>query len=286
MSAPSDHGPAHDRARLDNAIIVDEIGLESGGYGIYRLRCLYQPVFARRGQALQALAVEGFARPFVAGDEVPEDLFLGAAAEDDLDFIRQMGLVLPLRNHRNLEADDVDLFLSLAPAGQSFAHVLDRLALVAEEIAAIELDPACVVCAVSDIAGAADLAQLAQKIRGHGMRVAIGDFGAGRWTDEQLDLLSPDVVRIDGDWFRQVCRDAVTVRLFDSVVARLSERGARVLVDGIDREQQLGVALRGGADLLQGPHLAPPAHVGTGLAETLSLKAKLGATAKIVSLYG
>ena len=39
---------AQRKARLDDAIIVDELGIESGGYGIYRLRCLYRPIFERR----------------------------------------------------------------------------------------------------------------------------------------------------------------------------------------------------------------------------------------------
>ena len=124
-------------------------------------------------------------------------------------------------------------------------------------------------------------------MRSHGLRIAVGDFGAGHWTDEQIDLLKPEIVRIDGDWFRQVCRDATTVRLFDAVVSRLRERQSKVLVAGIENEQQLGVALQAGADLFQGPHLAPPALVGTVFDEApLSLAEKLGEAQKIMPLFG
>src|SRR5688572_17768193 len=75
---------------LDDAIMVDEIGIESGGYGIYRLRSLYQPIFERRDQFLQAVAVEGTVAPYVAGEEAPPEMFLAAVAEDDRDFVEQM----------------------------------------------------------------------------------------------------------------------------------------------------------------------------------------------------
>jgi EAL domain-containing protein (putative c-di-GMP-specific phosphodiesterase class I) len=280
---------SHDSTRLDDAIAADELGIESGGYGIFRLRCRYQPIFQKRGANLEAAAVEGAVTPHLAGDIVPEELFLGAASDGDRDFIQQMGIALPVRNHRNLETGlGLGLLLPVAPAGMRAERQAERLALIGEEIAQAGLEAGLVHCCVNDvpISQTFPLSRLGEEIRRLGMRVAIGDFGAGRWTDEQIDALRPEIVRIDGGWFRQVCRDAVTIRLFEAVVARLHERRAKVLVGGIDSEQQLGVAVRGGAELFQGSHLAPHAHVGTALVETLSLKGKLGGTAKIVPLYG
>ena len=109
----------------------------------------------------------------------------------------------------------------------------------------------------------------------------------GPWTDDAVDILRPEIVRIDGDWFRQVCRDAVTVRLFDAVVSRLRERRSKVLVTGIDSTHQFAVALRAGADLFQGPHLAAPALVGMELDERpLSIAERLGDTQSGIPQFG
>ena len=117
--------------------------------------------------------------------------------------------------------------------------------------------------------------------------VAVGDFGAGHWADEAIDILKPEIVRIDCNWFRQVCRDATTVRLLEAVVSRLRERSSKVLVTGIDSSDQLPVALQAGADLLQGGHLAPPTLVGIELDEKpLSIAERLGDTQRIVPLFG
>ena len=283
MSTGSERQP-----RLDDTIIVDEIGIESGGYGIYRLRSLYQPIFERRGQTLRAVAVEGTVAPYVAGEEAPPEMFLAAVTPDDRDFVERMELALPLRNHRNIGLDRLELVVG--PEGSGSEALIDRVRLIGQELAEIGLDPGLVVCAFGEQAASDNtlLAYLADEMRRHGLRTAIGDFGAGHWADAQIDLLGPEIVRIDSGWFRQVCRDATTVRLFDAVVSRLRERQSKVLVTGIETEQQLGVALKAGAELFQGSHLAPPALVGSIIFDEapLSLAEKLGEAQKIVPLFG
>lgn len=272
---------------LDDALIVDEIGIESGCYGLYRLRSLYQPIFKRREKTMKMVAVEGTTAPFVAGEEVPSEVFLAAASDDDQDFIEQMGLAVSLRNHRNNGVGMLDLVVD--PKGNDPGTLIDRVRLIAGELAGAGLDADSVVCALGEHATSDKtlLARLAAELRGHGLRIAVGDFGAGHWTDEAIDLLKPEIVRIDGGWFRQVCRDATTVRLFDAVVSRLRERSSKVLVTGIENGAQLGVALRVGADLLQGPHLAAPVLVGMELDDRpLSIAEKVGEAQRIIPLFG
>lgn len=271
---------------LDDVLIVDEIGMESGCYGIYRLRSFYQPIFARMDGSLRVVAVEGTVAPCVAGEDVAPEVFLAAVAADDLDLVERMGLALPLRNHRNIGLGMLELVAD--PEGSDPQALIDRIRLVAGELDGAGLDPGLVVCALGEQAasGGPMLSRIAEEVRGHGMRIAVADFGAGHWTDEQVEMLRPEIVRIDGDWFRKVCRDTTTVRLFDAVVARLRERPSRVLVTGIEDGEQFGVALRAGAELFQGPYLAAPALVGTMLGEPLSIAEKLGDARKIVPLFG
>lgn len=131
------------------------------------------------------------------------------------------------------------------------------------------------------------LSGLATELRRHGFGIAIGDFGAGNWVEEQVDILWPDIVRIDGAWFRKICREATTVRLFEAVMSRLREGAAKVLVSGIEDQAQFGVALAAGADFFQGSHLVPPALVGTVFNEIpVGIAGKRGETQKIIPLFG
>jgi EAL domain-containing protein (putative c-di-GMP-specific phosphodiesterase class I) len=133
---------------LDEALIVDEIGIESGCYGLYRLRSLYQPIFKRREKTLKMVAVEGTALPYVAGEEVPSEVFLAAVADDDHEFVGRMGLALSLRNHKNIGLEMLELVID--PEGYEADTLVDRIRLIARELAGSGLDPGQVVCALGE----------------------------------------------------------------------------------------------------------------------------------------
>ncbi|RWH40986.1 MAG: EAL domain-containing protein, partial [Mesorhizobium sp.] len=44
------------RRNVGEAIFADEVGIEYGVYGAFRLRSAYQPIFAPRGRFLKAVA--------------------------------------------------------------------------------------------------------------------------------------------------------------------------------------------------------------------------------------
>ncbi|RUT80621.1 EAL domain-containing protein, partial [Mesorhizobium sp. M7A.T.Ca.US.000.02.2.1] len=51
------------RRNVGDAIQVDEVGIEYGIYGEFRLRSAYQPIFAPRGRSLHAVAAEALFEP-------------------------------------------------------------------------------------------------------------------------------------------------------------------------------------------------------------------------------
>ena len=55
------------RRDVGNAIQVDEVGIEYGIHGEFRLRSAYQPIFAPRGRFLHAVAVEALIDQHRAG---------------------------------------------------------------------------------------------------------------------------------------------------------------------------------------------------------------------------
>ncbi|WP_246684523.1 EAL domain-containing protein, partial [Mesorhizobium sp. M5C.F.Ca.ET.164.01.1.1] len=70
--------------------------------------------------------------------------------------------------------------------------------------------------------------------------------GTGHSTEERVSLLQPDIVKIDGGWFAEFCRHAAAERFFRPLVSSLHDRGAKVLVEGIEQPTHLRVALEGG----------------------------------------
>lgn len=261
MSAPV-HGPAS----VSDAIFMDEIGIEIGIHGDYRLKTAYQPIFRRDGGMLRPVAVEGLAVPFRQGRMVPTSTLFNDELSEERSFLETLCRTLNLRNHRNIGLPWLELFFSCDPVTDSdpqrWPGALDSLA---HRLREIELDPAKLICVITEAASLdhAVLQEQVSEMRRLGIRIAIDDFGSGQSSFERIGLIRPDIVKIDRAWFGRLCEEDGTARLFDPIAAAFRHLGAQVFVGGIETAAQLRVAVDGGADLLQGLLLAPPALSGT-----------------------
>ena len=276
------------RRDVAKAIFADEIGLQFGIYGEFRLWSAYQPIFAPEGRALRAVAVEGLIEPRRVAEPVAPSIFFGGIPASDRLFVETMCRMLHLGNYRNIGLEGLTLFFNYNPMiNDHLGRALAEIRLMTRHLGDFELEPGLLVCEITE--QAADdrvLASLVREMRRDGIRIAIDDFGTGHSTEARINLLAPDIVKIDGAWFAELCRHAAAERFFRPLVGMLHQRGAKVLVEGIEHAQHLRVALEGGVDLLQGFYLARPALAGTVFKEEpLSVDALLDAGNKVVPLH-
>ncbi|TPK77939.1 EAL domain-containing protein [Mesorhizobium sp. B2-4-18] len=276
------------RRTVGDAIFVDEIGIECGIHGDFRLRSAYQPIYAPRGGSLHPVAVEGLIEPHRAGRPVSPRVFFDSVAAPERLYVETMCRVLHLRNFHNIGVDGLDLFFNYNPRVNDHAgRALAEIRLMSRHLDELGLAPAMLVCEITEqAADDALLARLVREMRRDGIRIAIDDFGTGHSTVERVSLLQPDIVKIDGGWFAEFCRHAAAERFFRPLVSSLHDRGAKVLVEGIEQPTHLRVALEGGVDLLQGFLLGRPALAGTIFnEEPLAVDALLGFDNKVVPLH-
>ncbi|MBZ9711481.1 EAL domain-containing protein [Mesorhizobium sp. ESP7-2] len=276
------------RRTIDDAIFVDEIGIEYGVHGDFRLRSAYQPIYAPLGGSLHPVAVEGLIEQHRAGRPGSPRMFFDSVAASDRLFVETMCRVLHLRNFHNIGVDGLDLFFNYNPLVNNHAgRALAEIRLMSRHLDELGLAPAMLVCEITEqAADDALLARLVREMRRDGIRIAIDDFGTGHSTVERVSLLQPDIVKIDGGWFAEFCRHAAAERFFRPLVSSLHDRGAKVLVEGIEQPTHLRVALEGGVDLLQGFLLGRPALTGTIFnEEPLAVDALLGFDNKVVPLH-
>ena len=243
---------------------VDEIGIEIGIIGDVRLKASYQPVFARQGDALSAIAALGFTTPYRHGQPIPVAAFHDTVPRHNL-ALTALAAALSLRNLQHADIPGLALMLRAdlrCAATPSRARAAVRL-LVAE-IARDDLQPHDISVELAGLAevGAETVAAAFTALQAHGIRIAVLEQGNGPASGVLPDLAPADLVRIDGGWFRTVVRQPQTARLFGALVRAYRSRGAEVLVDGIATEMMLRVALDSDADLFCGPLLAPAALAG------------------------
>jgi EAL domain-containing protein (putative c-di-GMP-specific phosphodiesterase class I) len=252
--------------RVSDSIVVDEIGIEFGRYQDFILKTAYQLIFRSAGGFLRPFAVEGSVVPFREGKRVPVAQLFRKWRPGDEAFIERMCRLLHLRNFRNVGAGGLKLVFGFDPR---IDGSFDALALEIKNLVEREddrnFDRNDLICRIADTAAQdqALLAGIAAGIRRCGTSLAIDDFGASDLAPERVEALRPDIVKIDGEWFRQVTQKPETSRLFGPLVAGVQAMGAKVLVSGIEMPHQLVVCMEAGVDYLQGHLFGEPELAGT-----------------------
>jgi EAL domain-containing protein (putative c-di-GMP-specific phosphodiesterase class I) len=277
---------------VDKAIFVDEVGLEIGIYGHYRLKTSYQPIFMREGSNLVPVALEARVAPHRHGEQTSATEFFDEVPPSDRQFVEAVCRALHLRNHRNLGADDVahlQLYLTVDPRLEMQERSTSSLASIARMADKAGLSPEMIICEILDAPALQTkaLAAIAKELRGYGVRISIAEFRVGKSAIDRVTRIEPDVIKIDGTWFRNMQDSAETARLFPAVITAFRGLGAKLLVQGIETSAELEAALESRADYLQGMLLASPALVGTILDDRpRPIRALIQHDRKIVPLGG
>jgi EAL domain-containing protein (putative c-di-GMP-specific phosphodiesterase class I) len=248
--------------KLDRALLVDEVGIETGRYGSYRLKTAHQPIFRRESAELVPFAVEARVAPFRRGSAMAPAEFFEQTPQSDRAFVEALCRTLHLRNQRNVGVDEperFELYLTIDPRFEGFeaaGNAARSLASAAEEAG---IPAGMIMCEILDAAtlDVKALAALTGELRSYGMRISIAEFRAGKPAVDRIALVNPDVIKIDGVWFRDVQESSETAQLFPAVINAFQGLGANLLVQGIEKPDELQAALEAGADYLQGMLLAP-----------------------------
>lgn len=247
-----------------DAILVDEVGIESGSLDGILLKSAYQPVFSPRGENLQ---ITGFDASTVVWREDTEfDLSqLSGGAFPDPDFVAGLCQRLSVDNHRNLDIAGRDLFLDHALAGnRRLQDSLLDAARLARSVGEETLVPGQVVCRISQavfLADADDLARL-EALREAGMRIMLDAFDHDLDTAHSQRRFMPDIAEIGAAWFGKIAERGAAARLLRPLVETHRANGTRVHIRGVSTGEHLELAIASGAEYLSGDYLAEPALAG------------------------
>ncbi|MDX1630495.1 MAG: EAL domain-containing protein [Thermoanaerobaculia bacterium] len=89
-------------------------------------------------------------------------------------------------------------------------------------------------------------------LREHGFTIALDDVGLGRSNYLMIYLTRPDVLKVDRFFVDQIGRDPLRHAVFVSIQRLGEELGARVIAEGVEREEDLEVLQDLGVQEFQG----------------------------------
>jgi EAL domain-containing protein (putative c-di-GMP-specific phosphodiesterase class I) len=222
----------------------------------FTLASAFQPIYGVRER--RAVGFEALVRPTVASGHAVRaaDLFLGLDEAETISLDRTCR-TLHLRNFAESGVTDRMLFVNIHP----LAAVSDaRLArLFKSRIGSFGLNPerVCVEILEDCCGDEGLLAEAVASYREIGVRIAMDDFGAAHSNFDRVVALRPDIVKIDRSLLGNP-GDENAQRMLPSVIDILHAAGARVVFEGIEEPAEATLAIRAGADFLQGFHFAMP----------------------------
>lgn len=221
-------------------------------------RSLFQPQIHRGGEVicheafLQVLTHDG------AGMS-PQTIFEQAGDDDAIALDRLARKLHVLNFVRQRGWQEGLLALNLSPQAL-LAFEDEHDGLFQAVLADSGLSPRQVVLEVADH-GFEDCASLAAAIahcRGKGYRVAIDNFGRFTCDIERLEILAPDIVKLDRCLIGHAGHLGFARRVLVELCAEVRRLGMQLVSQSIESRQQLQAAMASGVDVFQGYLIGRP----------------------------
>lgn len=249
----------------DRPIVVDEIGIRIGVWGDCRLRSAFQPVFSVTDGRLELKGLRGYVHATRGGRRVAAGDLFDRRETRHVDELNLLAARLHGENRANAGVEEpsrLDLWLGV----DMTAGIEAALRQIDNATAALGRDAAHLVCEVmhSEAVSGSELAVLGRETKARGVRLALDGIGV-ECAAAHFD--SP-IHKMRGDLFRNLSRARQAAGLVHPLLETYREKGAEVLIEGIETRQQLVIALNSGATLVQGFLLGQPQLAGAIIDET------------------
>jgi diguanylate cyclase (GGDEF)-like protein len=179
------------------------------------------------------------------------------------------GLILPLgdwvltralRERRILQQScthpDFQLAVNVSASQLAQPHFCSSLA----EMLEAEGFPASALCleVTESMLTDAAASYVLSNVRNLGVRVAVDDFGTGYSSLSYLRRLPADIVKLDRSFLEDAGGSATAITFIRSIVMLAHSAGMLVVMEGIETQAHLDIALAAGADAVQGFFFARP----------------------------
>lgn len=197
------------------------------------------------------------------GKIVTPDKFIPAAERNNLMPQVDKAIFLgALASFSRFSEEDV-LAINLSGKTVSYPGILDFFE---SAIKKSGVDPKRICFEVTETAAISNEAEaivLLNGLKSLGSMISLDDFGAGHHTPSLMKAISPEYVKIDGAFVRQMFRqDGFDEAVIKSIVDMANKIGAEVIAESVEDEKTLEALRRLGVSHVQGYHIHKPELIG------------------------
>ena len=246
-------------------------GSSSGSFGPFLLKTALQPIFGRnRGGHVRLRGIEGLLRLFLNDQPFSTGEFFQRLGSGQRQAVDTLCRRLHLINASLESSDDVLLFLNFDPSLYSDnRQIAAQIQKLVSDVAGSRFTPARIVCEMTEqhMIGSNRITYLTDGLRDAGFRIAIDDYGAAASDANRVEMVRPDIVKLDAAWAVRLMESPSGFAVLKKTVERFHRSGASIVMEGLEQGFQVELAWGAGADLVQGFALARPQMAPTNLTE-------------------
>lgn len=246
-------------ANLEN--IDQRDGIYQAIFGPYKLRSAFQPIYAITPDDLTLYAYEALVRPEASGIAVYPSTLFDPKSDNDLCELDRLCRSIHIRNYHLLANENATLFLNINPALYDTTDSVDfEFQFLIEDLQAQNLAPSKIVCEIIEAKAVDDalIARMCAQFREAGAKIAVDDYGSDHSDWQRFELVKPDILKLDGAVFRNLCKTPGAIPALRNLTESLHDIGCVLLVEGVETRNQFDIALEASVSLVQGYFLAKP----------------------------
>lgn len=148
--------------------------------------------------------------------------------------------------------EDTFLSINISPEWLQYLESLDDLPTL-NMMKQVAGDPQRIVIEITELDGELEIIErLVERYREEGFRVAIDDFGSGFSQLDRIELLKPDIIKLDMTLLKKGAINARGSSMVQMLGEMASKLGSKVLCEGVETDDEYYLALSCNAVYVQG----------------------------------
>lgn len=228
-------------------------------YKSFTLRSVYQPIFNSSSQVIGVEALVRITRD--NKNQIRPDLFFHSDTylmEDKIN-VERLSRVIHIRNFAQSQYKHLRLFLNLLPSvGEYFAVQDMKTSLLHQRLNDLDISTSQLVMEVVelDACNETSLKYAMKNLEKNGFNIAIDDYGTRASTKERVTTIKPSIIKIDRSLMLSYMLGNQEPLL--NAIQLAKDIHSKVVVEGIESQEQLDAMLLLNIDMFQGYFLAMP----------------------------
>ena len=221
----------------------------------------FQPIVSIRSKKLYAF--EALTRCTYKGEVIPPyELFklaIDANLNLELDVLTRNKSIEKFKKYY-LENNELILFLNFEPSLINNFDAQEQNYCFTQAIDNVEIPYKNFILEIKEdeISNTKALKEFCAYYKELGFAIALDDFGTGNSTFDRINVIKPDLIKVDKSLFVDTKNNHINKEIIKSIARMGHNLGIRVLAEGVEDEDAICLALKSNVNLFQGYYFSKP----------------------------